>query len=146
MSTHSVDLAVSIEIAAPQERVWDSLTRHMGSWFENPDPANPLRLTLEPWVGGRWFRDLSETHGEGAGHLWGHVQVLKPPHLLELCGPGAVSDAHAAHFAIRLTEHAGGTRVTVTHRAIGPVPEELQARAGSGWAMQLEGLKRHAER
>ena len=35
-------------------------------------------------VAGRcWYRDL----GNDAGHLWGHVQVIKPPTWLELCGP-----------------------------------------------------------
>ena len=40
-------------------------------------------MKIEPWPGGRWYRDL----GNNAGHLWGHVQVIKPPTLLEICGP-----------------------------------------------------------
>jgi hypothetical protein len=39
-------------------------------------------MILEQWPGGRWSRD----HGNGIGHLWGHVQVIKPPVLLELSG------------------------------------------------------------
>ena len=45
--------------------------------------ASRFPMVIEPWPGGRWYRDL----GNNAGHLWGHVQVIKPPTLLELCGP-----------------------------------------------------------
>ena len=41
-----------------------------------------MPFKLEAWPGGRWFRDL----GNNAGHLWGHVRVIKPPALLEISG------------------------------------------------------------
>ena len=44
--------------------------------------GTPMPMTLEPWPGGRWFRDL----GDNNGHLWGHVQAIKPPTLLEITG------------------------------------------------------------
>ncbi len=42
--------------------------------------GKPFPMRIEPWPGGRWYRDL----GDNSGHLWGHVQVIKPPTLLEL--------------------------------------------------------------
>ena len=47
-----------------------------------PEGAS-LSLKLEAWPGGRWYRDL----GNNTGHFWGHVQAIKPPTLLEICGP-----------------------------------------------------------
>ncbi len=43
----------------------------------------PLPMKLEAWPGGRWYRDL----GDNNGHFWGHVQAIKRPTLLEICGP-----------------------------------------------------------
>ena len=40
-------------------------------------------MKLEPWPGGRWFRDL----GNDNGHFWGLVQAIKRPTLLEITGP-----------------------------------------------------------
>jgi hypothetical protein len=54
----------------------------------------PVPMTIEPWPGGRRFRDL----GNGAGHLWGHVQVIKPPALLEICGPMPMSYPAVNHL------------------------------------------------
>ena len=42
-----------------------------------------MSMKIEPWPGGRWYRDL----GNNTGHFWGHVQAIKPPALLEICGP-----------------------------------------------------------
>jgi hypothetical protein len=43
----------------------------------------PIPKVIEPWPGGRWYRDL----GNETGHLSGHAQVIKPPTLLEFNGP-----------------------------------------------------------
>jgi hypothetical protein len=44
--------------------------------------GKPLPMKIEPWPCGRWYRDL----GNNRRHLWGYVQVIKPPTLLEICG------------------------------------------------------------
>ena len=62
-------------------------------------------MILEPWPGGRWFRD----RGNGVGHLWGHVQVIKPPVLIELSGPMFMSYPALNHVELRLDQIAGGT-------------------------------------
>ena len=74
-----------------------------------------MQMILEQWPGGRWFRD----RGNGIGHLWGHVQVIKPPVLLELSGPMFMSYPALNHVEIKLEQIPGGTRVTLRHRAIG---------------------------
>ena len=54
----------------------------MGPDNETPD-GKPMPMKIEPWPGGRWYRDL----GDDNGHLWGHVQAIKRPTLLEITGP-----------------------------------------------------------
>src|SRR5829696_5779968 len=79
-----------------------------------------FRKEIEPWPGGRWYRDL----GNNAGHLWGHVQVIKPPTLLELCGPMPMSYPATNHLQYRLTSEGGQTRLHFTHKAMGLIPPE----------------------
>ena len=77
-----------ILVRATLEKTFASLIAHMGRLNETPD-GKPLPMVLEPRPGGRWYRDL----GNNSGHLWGHVQVIKPPTLLEICGPLKLSGA-----------------------------------------------------
>lgn len=58
-----------------------------------------MPMILEEWPAGRWFRDL----GNGQGHLWGFVPVIKPPTLIEIQGPMFMSYAVAGHLQLRLT-------------------------------------------
>ena len=88
----------------------------------------PMPMTLEPWPGGRWFRDL----GDGNGHFWGHVQAIKRPTLLEITGPLMMSFAVASNVQYRLKEVDGGTLITLHHTALGLVPRRLSRSAVAG--------------
>lgn len=96
-----------------------------------------LPLKLERFPGGRWFRDL----GDGVGHLWGFVQVIKPPTLLEIHGPLFMSYPVVGHVQFRLTEAAGGTRVTLRHRAVGLIEETHRQGVVKGWQQILGGIQ-----
>ena len=102
----------------------------------------PLPMKLEPWPGGRWFRDL----GENNGHLWAHVQAIKKPTLLELSGPLFMSFAAVSNLQYRLTKVEGGTLITFIHSAMGLIPEDVRSGMGSGWSYSHERIKRAAER
>ena len=52
-------------------------------------------MKIEAWPGGRWFRAL----GNNTGHLWDHVQSIKPPKLLEIHGPLFMSTPAISHGA-----------------------------------------------
>src|SRR5260370_34053978 len=75
-------------IEAPIEIVFEAVLDELGPEGQMPD-GKPFPMKIEPWPGGRWYRDL----GNNAGHFWGHVQVIKPPTLLEICGPLMISYA-----------------------------------------------------
>jgi uncharacterized protein YndB with AHSA1/START domain len=101
-----------------------------------------MPMKLEAWPGGRWFRDL----GNNAGHLWGHIQVIKPPTLLEVTGPLFMSYAAISHVQYRLTEQGHGTRLALIHRAIGEIAPEHREGVAKGWEHMLTGMKSRAEK
>jgi uncharacterized protein YndB with AHSA1/START domain len=130
----SLHIKQDVLIAAPIEVAFEVL-------LESPGMPEGLSLKLEPWPGGRWYRDL----GDNSGHLWGHVQVIKPPKLLEICGPLFMSYPVASHLQYRLTEEGKGTRLTLTHQAIGLISPEHQTGAPKGWGEVLAAIRAAAE-
>ena len=85
-SFETVEIQKTIDIAAPIEIAFEAMLDELGPDAQMMD-GTAMPFKLEAWPGGRWYRDL----GNNAGHLWGHVQVIKPPTLLEICGPMMMS-------------------------------------------------------
>ena len=137
LEVQTFEFSNDIKIAAPPDVTFEAVLAEVGPESEMPD-GKPFPFKLEPWPGGRWYRDL----GNHAGHLWGHVQVIKPPTLLELCGPLMVSYPAVNHIQYRLTAEGDGTRLKLTHRAFGWMPKGFVQGADQGWEY---GLKRIAE-
>ena len=133
----TITVSRDLEIAAPIEIAFEAILEEIGPCSEMPG-GKPFPMVIEPWPGGRWYRDL----GNNTGHLWGHVQVIKPPTLLELCGPMFMSFPGINHVQYRLTADGDVTRLKLTHQAMGPIPEEVREGVGHGWD---HGLKRIAE-
>ena len=79
-------------------------------------------MKIEPWPGGRWYRDL----GDGNGHFWGHVQAIKRPTLLEITGPLFMSYPVVSNLQYRLSEEDGGTLIKFHHTALGLIPGRSQ--------------------
>ncbi len=129
-----------INVRASQERTFASLLVQMGRLNETPD-GKPLPMILEPRPGGRWYRDL----GGDNGHLWGLVQSIKRPALLEIWGPLFMSTAATSNLLYRLTETADGTLVTFTHTLVGPMPEAQRPLLASGWAALHARVRTAAE-
>ena len=92
-----------IEVRASLEQTFASLLAQMGRLNETPD-GKPLPMVLEPRPGGRWYREL----GSDNGHLWGFVQSIKRPTLLEIWGPLFMSTAATSNLLYRLTETPEG--------------------------------------
>ena len=122
-------------IAAPPDIVFETLLEPHG-------PMKDMNMKIEAWPGGRWFRDL----GNNTGHLWGHVQVIKPPKVLELVGPTMMSYPVASHIQYRLTEQAGGTSLKFTHQAFGMIEEGLELNVSKGWGEMLDQIRMAAEK
>jgi len=129
-----------IRVRASLEKTFASLLAEMGPRNQTPDGA-PLPMILEARVGGRWFRDL----GGDDGHLWGFVQSLKRPALLEIWGPLFMSTGATSNLMYRLTEADGGTLITFTHTVFGPLPEDHRPQMGAGWSALHARVRAAAE-
>jgi uncharacterized protein YndB with AHSA1/START domain len=137
----SLNITQEIHVRASLDTAFAALLEEMGPANEGR-PGTPMPMTLEPWPGGRWFRDL----GDNNGHLWGHVQAIKRPTLLEITGPLMMSFAVASNVQYRLTEVDGGTSITLRHTAIGLFPDNFREALGQGWPLLLERVRRRLER
>jgi uncharacterized protein YndB with AHSA1/START domain len=139
-TVHTFEIRKEIDIAAPIELAFEATLEELGPEGQLPD-GKPFPMTIEPWPGGRWYRDL----GNDAGHLWGHVQVIKPPRLLEICGPMPMSYPAINHIQYRLTEEGSGTRLTIHHRAMGLILPEHRDGMPEGWEHGLQRIREIAE-
>jgi len=137
----SLEIRKEIEIAAPIEIAFEAVLEELGPGSELPD-GKPFPMKIEQWPGGRWYRDL----GNNSGHLWGHVQVIKPPGLLEFCGPMMMSYPAANHVQYRLKAEGDKTRLTLLHRAMGVIPPEHRDGMPEGWEHGLQRIRELAER
>jgi uncharacterized protein YndB with AHSA1/START domain len=139
--TQALEITKDATIAAPIEIVFETLLEHLGPDNET-GPGSPLPMKLEPWPGGRWYRDL----GNNTGHYWGHVQVIKPPTLLEICGPLCMSYPAVNHLQYRLKTEGAATRIMLVHRAIGQIIDEHREGMPGGWAHELSKIAEVAQR
>lgn len=137
----TLTIVKEVEMAAPLAIAFEAMLEELGPANEMPN-GTPMPMVLEPRPGGRWYRDL----GDNAGHYWAHVQVFKPPALLELWGPLFMSYPAINHLQYRLTADGQGTRLQMTHRSMGLIPPEVQANAGMGWEFHLRQMQKLAER
>lgn len=129
-----------IQVNASLETTFAALLEQIGP--ENETPTNKMPMKLEAWPGGRWYRDL----GDGNGHLWGHVQAIKRPTLLEITGPLFMSDAVISNVQYRLTESKGGTLIKFHHKAFGVIQEQNRQGVGEGWGNIHAKIKARAEK
>ena len=140
---HKLEFVRDTEIAATMDVVFETILEQLGSLNVGAD-REPIPMKLEPWPGGRWFRDL----GNNRGHLWAHVQSIRPNDLLELQGPTFMSAPVMCHMLYRLSEERGTTRLKFSYRAVGQIPPEHLdgVGLGQGWSIHFEQIKKTAER
>jgi uncharacterized protein YndB with AHSA1/START domain len=135
------EIQKSVDIAAPIEIAFAAMLEEIGPESQMMD-GTPMPFKLEAWPGGRWYRDL----GNNSGHLWGHVQVIKPPGLLEISGPMMMSYPAMNHLQYRLTAEGHGTRLTFVHRGVGLISEQHREGMPVGWGHWLGKIRDRAER
>ena len=132
----TLDVEQHVDVQGSLDDVFRSVLHRFGSGCAKPD-GESLQLQIEPFAGGRWFRD----RGEGIQHLWGHVQTIKAPTLLELSGPMFMSYPALNHVEIKLEPIDDGTRVTLHHRALGLLDPAHKEGVTTGWSTILGAVK-----
>src|ERR1700752_30580 len=136
----TLDITEEIHVRAPLDVTFAALLEQLGP-FNEVGENRPLPMKLEPWPGGRWYRDL----GGDNGHFWGHVQAIKRPTLLEITGPLFMSSAVISNLEYRLKEVDGGTLLTFTHTALGFIPDDHREGLTKGWTAMHQAVQRRAE-
>jgi len=129
-----------IHVHAPLETTFAALLEQIGPENDTPD-GKPMPMKIEPWPGGRWYRDL----GDGNGHFWGQVQAIKRPTLLEITGPLFMSYPVVSNVQYRLSEVDGETLIKVHHTALGLIQDDHRQGVGKGWTHILARVRARAE-
>jgi len=128
------------QVRASLETTFAALLEQLGPENDTPD-GKKMPMKIEAWPGGRWYRDL----GDGNGHLWGHVQAIRKPTLLEFTGPLFMSYAVVSNVQYRLSEENGGTLIKFHHKAFGLIQEDHRQGTERGWAHMLARIRERAE-
>src|SRR5436305_9036354 len=124
----TLNVTEEIQVRAPLEATFAALLEQLGPFNETAE-GKPMPMKIEPWPGGRWYRDL----GDSNGHFWGSVQAIKRPTLLEITGPLIMSYPISNNLQYRLSEVDGGTLIKFHHTAFGLI-REGDRQVASGWS------------
>ena len=135
----TLNITQEIHVRAPIETTFATVLEQLG--VDNEADGKPMPMKIEPWPGGRWYRDL----GGNNGHFWGNVQAIKRPTLLEICGPLWASYPFLSNVQYRLSEESGGTLIKFHHTAIGLIPDDHREHVGTGWQHIFERIRQRAE-
>ncbi len=137
----SLKINQEIRVRASLETTFAALLEELGPGSELPD-GKPMKMILEPWPGGRWYRDL----GEDNGHCWGTVQAIKRPTLLEMSGPLFMSYPVANNLQYRLSQDGDETVIKFCHAGFGLISEDHRKGVTTGWNSIHERVRKRAEK
>lgn len=140
IETLTLNVTQEIHVRAPLDVTFAALLEQIGPENDTPD-GKAMPMKIEPWPGGRWYRDL----GDGNGHFWGNVQAIKRPTLLEITGPLFMSYPVASNVQYRLSEVDGGTLIKFHHTALGLIQEDHRQGVVKGWSHILARILARAE-
>jgi len=136
----TLDLTEEIRVHASLDATFEALLEEMGP-HNTGIGGVPMPMVIEPWPGGRWYRDL----GGDNGHFWGHVQAIRRPTLLEITGPLFMSMAVVSNLQYRLKEVDGGTLISFRHTVLGFIPDDFRQNMMRGWAALHDRVQKQAE-
>jgi hypothetical protein len=140
MEKLTLTITEEIHVRASLEATFAAVLEQIGPSHEL-EAGKPLPMIIEPWPGGRWFRDL----GNENGHCWGHVQSIKKWTLLEISGPLMMSYPTVSSIQYRLTEKDGGTLIKFHHTAFGLLQDGHKAGFPPIWKHVNGSVKARAE-
>ena len=135
-----LNLTQEIQVHATLETTFAALLEQLGPANDTPD-GRSMPMKIEPWPGGRWFRDL----GDGNGHCWGLAQAIKRPTLFEITGPLFMSYPVVSNVQYRLTEENGVTLIKFHHMALGLIPDNDKPGMAKGWNHILSRVRARLE-
>jgi DNA-binding transcriptional ArsR family regulator/uncharacterized protein YndB with AHSA1/START domain len=135
----TLDIKLEVEIAAPPDKVWSSLTGGVGDWWPKQFYVGtaPKRFLIEPKVGGRVFEDW----GGGEGVLFATVVIWEEGRTLSWAGDMSAEFGGPARSvtSFRLKPAAGGKHTVVAFRdtPFGLLSDDAMAQLEHGWRWLL---------
>lgn len=142
-TAYGLDVRAQHVVRADTDRTWAALL-DLADWWP-PCWPDGVRLVFEPWVGGRLGTTSGRDLGDGAGALWGVVTGLYPGRELRVDGTMDIPGPVAGQWRMLLEPDGAATAVTVEHRVLGPVDDEVAAGFIRGWPNTLSALAGRAE-
>ncbi len=135
----SFEVHAEITIGAPADVVWRSIVEDVGAWWPHSFSDDP-RISLEPWVGGRFMEEWDE----GAAL---YAVVTHIVHGKRLTVSGAMGMQGARQYVKTYTVEPDGEQ-TVVHTVastLGDISPEQREGYRLGGIELLEALRRYVE-
>lgn len=136
----TLNITQEIHVRASLDMTFEALLEELGPENSTPEGTR-MSMKIEPWPGGRWYRDL----GDGNGHFWGNVQAIKRSTLLEITGPLFMSYPVVSNLQYRLSEKDGGTLIKFHHTALGLIQDDHRQGLTKGWTHLHNRVRELAE-
>ena len=144
VTTYGLDVRARHAVHTDADRTWIALL-DLAEWWPPcwPDGAG---LVFEPRLGGRLGITFGHDLGDGGrGALWGVVTGLHPGRELRVDGAMDIPGPVAGQWRMLLEPDGATTVVTVEHRVLGPVDDDVAAGFTRGWPNTLAALAGRAE-
>jgi uncharacterized protein YndB with AHSA1/START domain len=106
-------LVIAFDVDCPPEHAFAMWTAHIDMWWPRSHTVSgdPLRVVLEPGVGGRLF----EHTADGAEIDWGEITSWDPPHGFAYLWHIRRDRADATTVTVTFTARDEGTHVVIEH-------------------------------
>ena len=136
----SLSVTQEIHVNAPIDVTFDALLEQLGPANEKPD-GTPMPMKLEPWPGGRWFRDL----GGDNGHFWANVQAIQAADAHRICRATFHVVSGCEQRAVQAEEEGDVTVIHFQHSGFGLIQEQHRKGVVVGWGYMNDQARKRAE-
>lgn len=139
-----IEIHQEVQLPWAPENVFRALTRDVDRWWTSPfrQTEGTSRLELPPEIGAAMIE-----RGPG-GHdvVWARVEEIQPPAKLYLFGRFGMIGVVSGRIHYDLFPSDRGTRLVLTHQAIGRIAPESKTNFSEGWSELLDRrLRAHLE-
>ncbi|RLQ95544.1 metalloregulator ArsR/SmtB family transcription factor [Falsibacillus albus] len=118
-----------VEINAPKDIVFDSLTRHIDKWWAYRLCGAESNLSIDPKAGGKFI----EKGKGGNAALWGTITYFDPNNEIRLEGLLGMQGAVISAYGYRLETYGNLTLLKLSHQASGLLDPEWHQAHEEGW-------------
>jgi len=128
----TLQIEQTVDIAASPETVFRALTTDIASWWGPPycDENDVVDIVLDLRLGGLMY----ESYGAAQGWVWGTVVGFETNKWLEIDGPMGLQGTVKGNLKYTLEPAGKGTRLILSHTAMGLFGPEAEEMYAGGWA------------